>query len=163
MTKREQSDPEGDETSLRLDIYLHSATNDDAWPSLARLSEFAGARDQTAAPDDLVTLACNIYHSRRLRSKFFSSSMLGEPVWDMLLALYCFSARGEVLSVSGLCQAADVPQSTAIRWVQLMEQKQLVIRSKDRKDGRRAFVSLSDEAKQIIDNYLTSIRTERTG
>lgn len=81
--------------------------------------------------------------------------MLGEPVWDMLLALYCFTARGETLSVSALCQSAGVPPTTALRWENVMEEKGLIERTRDKTDARRIFISLSSKAKAIMDEYLT--------
>lgn len=82
--------------------------------------------------------------------------MLGEPVWDMLLALYCFSARGETLSVSALCQSAVVPATTALRWENAMEQKGLIERSRDKTDARRIFITLTEKAKSLMDEYLAT-------
>lgn len=102
----------------------------------------------------MVELACEIYNGRRLRNRFFNDNMLGEPVWDMLLALYCFTARGETLSVSALCQSAGVPATTALRWENVMEEKGLIVRTPDPTDARRVFISLSDKAKAMMDEYL---------
>jgi DNA-binding MarR family transcriptional regulator len=105
----------------------------------------------------LTKLACVMYETRRTRSRFLNGTLLGEPVWDMLLALYCLASRGEALSVSGLCLAADVPPTTALRWAQLMEQKKLIERKRDPKDGRRTYLSLTDEGDAVLSAYLSSI------
>ena len=57
----------------------------------------------------LVDLACRIFETRRERSRFFTNSLLGEPVWDMLLALYCLAAQGSSLTITGLSRVAAVP------------------------------------------------------
>jgi DNA-binding MarR family transcriptional regulator len=108
-------------------------------------------------------LASEIYDSRRLRSHYLSESLLGEPVWDMLLALYCAAAKGERVSVSALCHAAAVPSTTGLRWLQLLEQKKLVERCKDHLDGRRFWVRLSDRSHATMTDYLTALirRTAR--
>jgi DNA-binding MarR family transcriptional regulator len=104
--------------------------------------------------EQFVALACSMYEMRRLRGRFLSASMLGEPVWDMLLALYCFTARHEALSVTGLCHAADVPLTTALRWVRLLEQKKLITRRPDRHDGRRKFLALTAMGEILMTDYL---------
>lgn len=104
--------------------------------------------------EEFVALACSMYEMRRLRGRFLSASMLGEPVWDMLLALYCFTARHEALSVTGLCHAADVPLTAALRWVRLLEQKKLITRRPDRHDGRRKFLALTVMGEILMTDYL---------
>lgn len=112
--------------------------------------------------DKLVDLACRIYDTRRTRMRYFHESMLGEPVWDMLLALFCLPSRGERLSVSGLALAADVPPTTGLRWTRRMEQDGLIERRPDRKDGRRVHLQLTDRGQQMMRDYLTAIYHELT-
>ena len=84
---------------LRLEIYLEPGAGDDDLNALDQLSPVIAIPEERLLPADLVALACKIYNARRIRDRYLSASMLGEPVWDMLLALYCFSAKGEALSV----------------------------------------------------------------
>ena len=107
--------------------------------------------------EQLVDLACRIYDTRRVRSHYFTSSLFGEPVWDMLLALYCLPARREKLTVSGLSNAAGVPMTTGLRWSKVMEQKGLIVRKSDPLDRRRVYVRLTDEGDRLMREYLTSI------
>ena len=158
MTNYDPANEADDQPRLRLDIHLNLEGLGEPDGPLAWLSQFAKAEEHRSSEQKLVDLACQVYQGRRLRARFINASLLGEPVWDMLLALYCFSGRGEALSVSGLCHAAGVPQTTALRWVQIMEQKKLVKRSKDSKDGRRAYVSLTDESKKLMEEYLATIQ-----
>ena len=41
-----------------------------------------------------------------------------------------------------------------------MEQKNLIIRTKDATDARRIFVSLTGTGKQLMDKYLASIHSD---
>jgi DNA-binding MarR family transcriptional regulator len=107
--------------------------------------------------EDLNALASRIYDTRRERARYFNNSLLGEPVWDMLLALYCMPAAGKPLSISGLCHASGVPQTTGLRWLQVMEQKGFVERNRDPEDGRRVWLSLSKTGEQLMSDYLSSI------
>lgn len=115
--------------------------------------------DEQLTDQDLRKLANRIFESRRLRAQFLSTSLLGEPVWDMLLALYSHPSRDEGLSVGELCLAAAVPAPTALRWARVIEQKNLISRTKHPKDRRRAIVTLTDEGELLMRGYLASVRT----
>jgi DNA-binding MarR family transcriptional regulator len=47
--------------------------------------------------------------------------------------------------VSSLCIAADVPPTTALRWLKTLVQQGLFVRRADPHDGRRVFVELAPE------------------
>jgi DNA-binding MarR family transcriptional regulator len=161
MTKQQAMDEGEDQPRLRLDIHLNLEGIGEPDGPLAWLAQFAKTHANTSPGDKLLELAGNIYQGRRLRSRFLEPSLLGEPVWDMLLALYCFTAAGKSLSVSGLCHSAAVPQTTALRWIQLMEQKNLIKRSRDWDDGRRTLLSLTEESKQVLEEYLAALQSEK--
>ena len=125
--------------------------------TLARVINLAQAPPNNIPRELLNGLACRIFDTRRLRARFFNNSLLGEPVWDMLLALYCLPSRNESMSVTGLCHAAGVPVTTGLRWAQLMEQKGLVERRRDPRDGRRVHMVLTGHGDQLMSSYLSMI------
>jgi DNA-binding MarR family transcriptional regulator len=154
MNDGSPADAQRDPILLRLELYLNGETVE---KSKVRVSRFAHKDPNPGAElddDELAELACRIYESRRHRARYISSSLLGEPVWDMLLALYCFSSRGLRMSVTSLCYASGVPQTTALRWVGVMEERELVVRSRDRKDGRRHYLVLADKGREVMQAYL---------
>lgn len=163
MSEQEGIGKEKDRVLLRLELYLDGKNVEDGEMTLARLSDLEPATDKEVTDDQLCELACRIYESRRLRAKFLSQSLFGEPAWDMLLALYCFSSRGEKLSVSGLCYAADAPPTTALRWSQIMEQKRLIRRVPDIADARRHYLELTEEGLSVMRKYLSAIHNWMTG
>jgi DNA-binding MarR family transcriptional regulator len=125
------------------------------------LVELAKTDQGEAAREELIDLARWLYDGRRARDRHLTSSLLGEPVWDMLLALYCLPPRGEQLSVSSLCYAAGVPQTTALRWIQLMEERDLVERHRDPADARRTHVTLSREGERVMTACLQRLYADR--
>jgi len=139
-------------------LQLDSRLIEEFVQKLTELTDHPLDVEHKAMCEEHVTLACSMYEMRRLRTHFLSASILGEPVWDMLLALYCFTARREALSVSGLCHAANVPPTTALRWVQLLEQKKIIIRSKDRNDARRTFLALTACGEEMMTGYLAEVQ-----
>lgn len=146
--------PERDPILLRLELYLDGETIEEGKVRLSRLADVDPDAGADLSEDELTELACRIYESRRQRGRFLSMSLLGEPVWDMLLALYCFTSRGRRISVSSLCYASGVPQTTALRWVGVMEERDLVARSKDARDGRKTYLHLTEQSKAMMQRYL---------
>lgn len=95
---------------------------------------------------------------RRNREAMLSASgyslSFGEPIWDMLLDLYISESIGRKISVSSLCLAAHVPQTTALRYLGEMLDAHLVLRVDDPRDLRRSFVELSDDAFELLTRLL---------
>lgn len=131
--------------------------------SFDHLLGFARCAPPEIPLQDLAELAGRIYRARQVRASYLNSSLLGEPVWDMLLTLYCHRARGELLSVSGLCYSAGVPATTALRWSQLLEQKNLIVRTPDSSDARRAHLALSDHGQALMSAYLATVYSKLSG
>jgi DNA-binding MarR family transcriptional regulator len=80
--------------------------------------------------------------------------VLGEPAWDMLLDLFQQWAEGVKISVSNLCIAAGVPQTTALRYITMLEDLGLVIREPSTEDKRVTFVSLTELGILSVGNFL---------
>jgi len=105
----------------------------------------------------LANLACRIYEARRTRDKCFDRLLFTDPAWDMMLALYYLPARGEILTVSGLCHASGAPHTTALRWQGELIDAGLVERGPEGIDRRRHLVRLTAEGRAILERYLTRI------
>ena len=69
--------------------------------------------------------------------------------------------EGKRVAVSSLCIAAAVPATTALRWIKMLTDRGLFIRSADPQDGRRVYIELSDEAARALTAYLRAV--ERLG
>lgn len=106
---------------------------------------------------DLTQLACRIFDARRTRDRVLGPRLFGEPAWDILLALYCFPARGEMLSVTSLSHAANVPSTTGHRWQQLLISKGLIEHGPQGIDARRHLVRLTRVGKELLEEYLTQL------
>jgi len=151
-----------DPVLIRLELYLDGSNVEDGNVTFSRFAEPDPNAGTALSEEELTELACRIYESRRQRARFLSMSLLGEPVWDMLLALYCFSTRGRRLSVSSLCFASGVPSTTALRWLGVMEERELVTRSKDIHDARRTYLVLTAKGKEAMQRYLRSVHAALT-
>ncbi|GGB66907.1 MarR family winged helix-turn-helix transcriptional regulator [Blastomonas aquatica] len=105
----------------------------------------APADHGTAIPPDPQRIR-HLISLRRLRDRFFPSDLFADPAWDILLDLAASRLEHRSVSVSSLCIAAAVPPTTALRWIRMMTEQQLLERRADPLDARRMFVDLSNPA-----------------
>ncbi|MCJ2185490.1 MarR family transcriptional regulator [Novosphingobium beihaiensis] len=97
--------------------------------------------------DDWLETAQDLYDMRRQREKIFGSQQLfGEPTWDILLDLFIAELKNTRMQTTSVCIGAQVPQTTALRWITLLEKEGLVHRYRDKTDTRRVFIQLTDRA-----------------
>ena len=145
-----------DDDWLRVDLRLKLG-------EVAQLEAELLRRDARRPPSrgELTQLASKIYKSRRVRDRVLDKGgrgLFGEPAWDMLLALYCFPSRGELLTVTSLSFAAEVPQTTGHRWQQILIGEALIERGPETcADLRRRFVRLTTRGRSLMESYLTRL------
>jgi hypothetical protein len=133
-----------------------AALKRDAERVAAALAELAAGRPAAARPVDAARIRAHI-KARRLRERFFAADMFADPAWDMLLDLAAARLEGRPVSVSSLCIAANVPTTTALRWIKKLHDDGLFLRSADPGDARRAFIRLSEPAQQAVDACLEAV------
>jgi DNA-binding MarR family transcriptional regulator len=110
---------------------------------------------------DLWLLAAkDMYKDRLARRRYFAAKLFGEPAWDILLDLYIAEKENRVISVTSACLAAQVPQTTAIRWIRMLEQEGFVLRDQDRHDGRRRLLRISEKGYARMTGYIAENRQD---
>lgn len=111
-----------------------------------------------ADPGSLGSKAQAIYRARRERDRLFAEhgALFADPAWDLLLDLFIAREVNKPTAISSACIAANVPATTALRWLALLEQKGLIERDCDPNDSRRSFVRLSDTAHMMMETWLRS-------
>ena len=111
-----------------------------------------------APQTELVKRAVAVVLARSERARFFSRAMFGEPAWDMLLALY--TSNGRTMSVGRLVSMIGEPKTTALRWLDYLEEKRLVGRRSDPADRRVVWVQLLDGGRECLDAYFSCLSDE---
>ena len=104
-----------------------------------------------------------IYAARRLRTSVFGADadLFGEAAWDMLLDAAIMEARGKAVSVSSACLAADVPSTTALRYLAALEERDLVERQSDPLDNRKRYVRLTPKGRRLLRDYVAAVLDDR--
>ncbi|WP_439547567.1 hypothetical protein [Sandarakinorhabdus sp.] len=120
------------------------------------------AENIDVAEGDCVAFLESQFRIRRLRARHLPSLSLGEPAWDILLDLAVAQYWRRETSVTSLCIAADVPSTTALRWINSMTREGLIVRRPCQRDGRRSFLAIAPETYQaMLAMAADSLRTEQ--
>jgi DNA-binding MarR family transcriptional regulator len=97
----------------------------------------------TASSTALVEIAKRLYAVRKMRDELLGISLFSEPAWDILLDLFISEHENRQLSVSAVCIGARAPSATALRYLTMLQDADLVERTRDERDGRRSHVRLT--------------------
>jgi DNA-binding MarR family transcriptional regulator len=138
-------------------------TAEDRKDAARLLDKIASAASSNGGEPSLTDMAFRLYDARKDRRYFFSGNLFSDPAWDMLLLLYCSEVKGENVSVSALCSATELPQTSALRWVSLLEAKGLLERLPHPTDRRSLIVRLTNEARTNMERYLDRLRGRYIG
>ena len=82
---------------------------------------------------------------RSVREKFLPKARLEEPGWDILLDLYRQPHSTKGLRVSQLCIGSSVPATTALRWIRVLVEDELLESCDDVNDRRVRHVHLTQK------------------
>jgi DNA-binding MarR family transcriptional regulator len=110
---------------------------------------------------DLLRLAEAILEDRRRRAEIFNPAMFGEPAWELLLTLFVMDRGGPRLTIGRLAQYARTKLTTALRWLDYLEDQNLIKREQHPNDARTAFIELTDKARDTIRLYLSETRAAK--
>lgn len=94
---------------------------------------------------------------RRRRETLFGNELFADAAWDILLDLYRAHLSERNISVSSACIAANVPPTTALRWLALLESRALISRIPDGRDRRRVYVSLAPGAMMSLNALIDGL------
>ena len=94
--------------------------------------------------------------ARAARTRFFKASLFSDPAWDILLELFSAEQEGRRVSISAAGLAAEIPLTTALRWINALEREGLVERMGDPTDARRTFLRLTEKGLRAMTLYFQS-------
>jgi len=94
--------------------------------------------------------------ARAARAQFFKASLFSDPAWDILLELFAAEQEGRRVSISAAGLTAEIPLTTALRWIAALEREELVDRAGDPTDARRTFLKLTDKGLRAMTLYFES-------
>lgn len=122
------------------------------------------AAQATEGIHELVVMARKELARRQLRVNALDRDYFGEPAWNMLLHLYVASREERVnILTKEITAAADVPYTTALRWLDLLENVGEISRSSSDEDGRVTFIALTGVGLSRVERALVAmVKAEQT-
>lgn len=108
----------------------------------------------------LKAAAAEMIEMRRRRERMLSSDLVDGPAWEMLLHAYVSPNR--VMMAKELVAAAPVPQTTAFRWLQHLENEGFLQRTEhpSRIDNRATFYRLTAGGRANLERVLEEMLRE---
>lgn len=125
--------------------------------ALARLAAEPAPTDEPLIDAGLVRRLIKL---RRERDRFIPGELFADPAWDMMLDLAAARLEGKQVPVSSLCIAANVPTTTALRWIRSLADAGLFERSTDPSDARRTWIALSPRAADAMLGWLRAFASQ---
>ena len=108
-------------------------------------------------PDQVAALAAEINEGRSRRASFFANCPIGESCWEILVFLYRSDFEGQRTTITNLCRASQVPNTTALRRIKELIEAGLVYRRKSSLDSRVFFIELNPSGRQLVYSYLSEV------
>ena len=121
------------------------------------------AADVSIHEAELIRIARRISQWRRKRDAILAPIVFADPEWDILLDLYVEGGCGRTVSLSSLCIAAAVPNTTAARAVNAMVADGVLTKSRDAEDARRVIIALSDSTREKMRTWLIQLAAGQAG
>lgn len=113
------------------------------------LHEVGAALDRSAMVSWAARAQC-------LLSTRFGSDLFSMPALNMLFDLYVSEVR-QPRSLTNLCAASKAPTRTALRMINRLVERDLLMRIPDPRDQRRVNVDLSPNGRAQLDTYFDAL------
>jgi DNA-binding MarR family transcriptional regulator len=84
---------------------------------------------------------------------------ISEPAWDMLIELYCRESTGHSTTAALLTSAADVPPSTAARWIEHLTQESFIRTRPHSSDPKTEFIEMTESSIDALERYFAKIQS----
>lgn len=111
---------------------------------------------------DRAEAVLRIIRARRARSGLFGAELFSDPGWDILLWLFVARLRQQRLTLGQLSTEVALSANLAGRWIDTLEQSDLVRLRSDHNDRGQIVVELSVKGAEAMGEWLEVSRdTER--
>jgi hypothetical protein len=112
-------------------------------------------------PPNLRMLARSMIAERRRFERHFDADLFADAARDILLDLFVAEEERKPVTVSSCCIAATVPATTALRYINQLKARGLVVTVPSLDDGRMTTVRLTAKAREQMVGYLLAVASSR--
>lgn len=115
-------------------------------------------RSETEARISAADVGRIVRSAREGVGRFFDPNMFADPAFDMLLFVFLEEEAGRPVETSACYRASGVPRTTAVRWINMMVASGMFISAPHPTDRRLALLSLSEDTRTRVRQWLTGMR-----
>ncbi|MEW4466485.1 helix-turn-helix domain-containing protein [Parasphingorhabdus sp. JC815] len=152
---------------VRYEIAAIKSVLEQATEKMEALNGLFGSSDSEEPPAPLVSIN-NIDTTELVRraekllkwSQFktnmlnFGSGLFADSCWNMCLDTYICDLKGKEITVSSIAHGSGIPMTTAMRYINVMVEEGLLVKSPNPSDNRMIFLSTSAACKDKISTLL---------
>jgi DNA-binding MarR family transcriptional regulator len=106
------------------------------------------------ASANFVERLTQLQRSRRVE---LGHELFFDPAWDILLEIYLADLQGRKVNITKISDIADIPQTTGLRWIKVLTERGLALRSDDPLDRRRCFIIITDNGRDRMRRYISKL------
>ena len=116
------------------------------------------SKDPKISRESRSQAATRIFEERRVRADHFADAdLFGEPAWDILLYLFQGHSHGRGVKIETISIMLGMPATSALRWLEVLERKELVFAYRDETNVRQIFLRLSSKGFLQMAQYLDNV------
>jgi DNA-binding MarR family transcriptional regulator len=116
------------------------------------------AGDEAGVLVDKLTLARVLLWARMEIESQVGGDLFANPALSILMTLYVSRCEGGAVSTSAACAASGVPTTTALRWINALAHRNMLLKRSGPHDRRFTYLELSDATFAAIDRFLIHMR-----
>jgi DNA-binding MarR family transcriptional regulator len=116
-----------------------------------------GTGNASRCDDSYLKVARDTLEYRRRRYRYFPRGMLGEPAFDIMLSLYVAESEQRHVTHTMIAEMAEVPSSSAHRWIDFLAGKRFLDRAKHPFDSRATVLMLTPEGRKSLQSLFDDI------
>lgn len=87
--------------------------------------------------------ALEMLQVRQRAKRYFEAPVRSDPAWKLMLALYASEGMARGSNIGSVAKLADVPRTSALRWLTKLERHGFVSVSRSKVDRRAIVVQLT--------------------
>jgi DNA-binding MarR family transcriptional regulator len=124
--------------------------------SLARstFAKISSDNDRLDVSEEVVSAAIRAW---RERACYLPGELFSDPAWGMLLELLHAEIQKRQVSLRRLCKASAASTPSAIRWLKVLEDRELVTRQADPLNSGNEILELSPKGSTALRFYFRDI------
>jgi len=121
--------------------------------SLSQHRDEAKPREERPA----LALARSLIRSRAAAQAVFPADLFQDPAFDILLTVFVSDEEGHDMPISAAVTSGGTPMTTGLRWLSKLEKLGMICRRGDDFDKRKQYISLTEETRALVLEWLTPL------